>query len=93
MDEDGLSPEQRQLLGKIRARKIVVLARHRRQKSAANNQALLPRRADAQRSINTTAMKVPGFALLSFSLASPGMRSAAVCRTTGMAGAGAPWME
>ena len=58
MDEDDLTTEQRGLLGKIRARKAIVLARHRRQKSASNNQAVLPRRADAGRSINTATMRV-----------------------------------
>ena len=58
MDEDDLTDEQRARLKQIRARKAVVLARHRLKKGTANNQAVLPRRADASREINTRAMKV-----------------------------------
>ena len=58
MDEDDLTAEQRALLRQIRARKAVVLARHRLKKGTANNQAVLPRAADAGRTINTRMMKV-----------------------------------
>lgn len=58
MDEEDLTEEQRALLRAIRARKAVVLARHRLKKGTANNQAVLPRRADAGRTINTRTMKV-----------------------------------
>ncbi|BDA46889.1 Nucleolar GTP-binding protein 1 [Coccomyxa sp. Obi] len=57
MDEDDLSPEQRGLLKQIRARKAVVVAAHRRKKSAANNAPVKPRRADADRTSTTQQMK------------------------------------
>lgn len=57
MDEDDLTPEQRQLLKQIRARKTIVVAAHRRKKSAANNAPVKPRRLDADRSSTTKNMK------------------------------------
>lgn len=57
MDEDDLTPEQRELLGQIRARKQLVVAAHRRKKSAANNTPTLPRRVNAQRTSTTQHMK------------------------------------
>lgn len=58
MDEDDLTPEQRELLKKIRARKTIVVAAHRRKKSAANNAPIKPRRVDADRTSTTQHMKV-----------------------------------
>lgn len=58
MDEVDLTPEQRGLLKQIRARKAVVVAAHRRKKSAANNAPVKPRRADADRTSTTQQMKV-----------------------------------
>ncbi|KAK9918943.1 hypothetical protein WJX75_008237 [Coccomyxa subellipsoidea] len=57
MDEDDLTPEQRELLKKIRARKTIVVAAHRRKKSAANNAPIKPRRVDADRTSTTQHMK------------------------------------
>ncbi len=58
MDEDDLTTEQRGLLKQIRARKAVVVAAHRRKKSAANNAPVKPRRVDADRTSTTQQMKV-----------------------------------
>jgi hypothetical protein len=58
MEEDGLTPEEAELLSRVQARKKVILAEHRRKKSVGNNQSRLPRRADADRSSTVTNMKV-----------------------------------
>ena len=56
--DEGLTPEQRQTLKAIRERKGEVVAIHRSKKAVANNQAVLPRRADRERKSNTTNLKV-----------------------------------
>ena len=56
--DEGLTPEQRQTLKAIRERKGEVVAIHRSKKAVANNQAVLPRRADRERRSNTTNLKV-----------------------------------
>ena len=59
-EEDHLSPEERDALTAIRARKAKMVADHRRKKGAANAQAVLPRRAERERTANTATMKVSG---------------------------------
>ena len=54
---EGLTHEQRQTLKAIRERKGEVVAMHRSKKAVANNQAVLPRRADRERKSNTTNLK------------------------------------
>lgn len=56
-DEDALEPEERATLTAIRLQKKKVLIAHRSKKSAGNNQALLPRRADPARTSTTSNMK------------------------------------
>lgn len=65
MEEDHLTPEQLATLREIRARKGAIVKAHRMKKAVANNQAVLPRRADAQRTATTRNMKVRHFCLLS----------------------------
>ena len=47
----------------IRARKAKLVADHRRKKGAANAQAVLPRRAERERTANTATMKVGGVSM------------------------------
>ena len=61
MEEDHLTPEQLATLREIRARKGAIVKAHRMKKAVANNQAVLPRRADAQRTATTRNMKVRCF--------------------------------
>ena len=58
MDADELTPEERSTLSAIQQQKKKLAVVHRLKKGAANNQALLPRRADAQRLSTTTNLKV-----------------------------------
>ena len=58
MDIDDLTQEQRELLNRIQARRVVVVREHRLKKGAANNQAIVPRRNDPRRISNTQNMKV-----------------------------------
>ena len=58
INDDGLTPEQKQMLKAIRHRKKEVVADHRSRKAVANNQAILPRKADRDRKSTTTALKV-----------------------------------
>ena len=58
MDLDDLTPEEMELLGQIKDRKRVLVAAHRRRKSAANNHSVMPRGRDVERNINTDQMKV-----------------------------------
>lgn len=70
MDADELTPEERSTLSAIQQQKKKLAVAHRLKKGAANNQALLPRRADAQRLSTTTNLKVgrpPHWAHLAFS--------------------------
>ena len=60
MDIDDLTPEQRELLKRIQARRVVVVREHRLKKGAGNNQAIVPRRNDPRRISNTQNMKVGG---------------------------------
>ena len=57
MEEDHLTPEQLATLKEIRARKGVIVRAHRMKKAVANNQAVLPRRADAGRTATTRNLK------------------------------------
>ncbi|KAK9843474.1 hypothetical protein WJX81_004449 [Elliptochloris bilobata] len=57
MEEDHLTPEQLATLEEIRARKGAIVKAHRMKKAVANNQAVLPRRADAERTATTRNMK------------------------------------
>ncbi|KAK9851372.1 hypothetical protein WJX84_007347 [Apatococcus fuscideae] len=57
MDLDDLTPEEMELLGQIKNRKRVLVASHRRRKSAANNHSVMPRGRDVDRIINTDQMK------------------------------------
>lgn len=56
--DEGLTAEQQRTLKAIRHRKKQVVADHRSRKAVANNQAILPRKADRDRKSNTTNMKV-----------------------------------
>ena len=58
MDIDDLTQEQRELLKRIQARRVVVVREHRLKKGAGNNQAIVPRRNDPRRISNTQNMKV-----------------------------------
>lgn len=58
VDDDKLTPEQRQTLKKIRARRKVIVSEHRLKKGTANNQAVAPRRADTNRQSTVKNMKV-----------------------------------
>ena len=67
-EQDHLTPEERDALVAIRARKTKLVSEHRRKKSVANTQAVLPRRGERERTSNVTTMKVrcgrgrpPGF--------------------------------
>jgi len=64
MEEDHLTPEQLATLKEIRARKGVIVRAHRMKKAVANNQAVLPRRADAGRTATTRNLKARAPALL-----------------------------
>ena len=55
---EDLDDEERSTLSAIQLQKKKLAAAHRLKKGAANNQALLPRRADAQRLSTTTNLKV-----------------------------------
>lgn len=66
--EEGLTPEQRRTLKAIRERKGDIVADHRSKKAVANNQAVLPRRADRERKSNTANLKVRLFANVCSSL-------------------------
>lgn len=55
---DHLTPEERDALVAIRARKTKLVTEHRRKKSVANTQAVLPRRGERERTSNVTTMKV-----------------------------------
>lgn len=57
-EEDHLTPEERDALVAIRARKTKLVTEHRRKKSVANTQAVLPRRGERERTSNVTTMKV-----------------------------------
>lgn len=57
-EEDALLPEERTTLTAIRLQKKKVKIAHRLKKGAANNQSVLPRRADAARTSTTSNMKV-----------------------------------
>ena len=46
------------MLRRIRVRKVQIRALHQRQKAVAGNQAVLPRGADAQRTLTTSRMRV-----------------------------------
>ena len=58
MEEDHLTPEQLATLREIRSRKGAIVKAHRMKKAVANNQAVLPWRADAQRTATMRNMKV-----------------------------------
>lgn len=55
---DHLTPEERDALVAIRHRKVKLVTEHRRKKSIANVQAVLPRRGERERTSNVTKMKV-----------------------------------
>mmetsp|Transcript_20120 Transcript_20120/g.43823 ORF Transcript_20120/g.43823 Transcript_20120/m.43823 type:complete len:675 (+) Transcript_20120:351-2375(+) len=56
-DEDDLTEEQAADLAAIRQRKTVLVAAHRLKKNSANNQAVLPNRARAERQLTTDKMQ------------------------------------
>ncbi len=58
IDEEELTPEERATLTAIRDKKKRLVNVHRLKKGAANNQAVLPRRADAKRTSTTGSLKV-----------------------------------
>jgi len=59
MEEDvELTEAEAADLAAIRARKKQIVANHRLKKGAANNQAILPQRARAERRLTTENMKV-----------------------------------
>ena len=58
VDDDSLTPEQRALLKKIRARRTVIVSEHRLKKSTGGNKAVAPRRADTSRQSTVRNMKV-----------------------------------
>lgn len=58
MEADALTPMEQALLGQIKARKARLVSDHRRKKSAANNQAVVPRRMDKDRTSTTTHLRV-----------------------------------
>ena len=94
MDIDDLTPEQRELLKQIQARRVVVVREHRLKKGAGNNQAIVPRRNDPRRISNTQNMKVREASDLMCSAESPEMSVAfsyvSQCQT---ASRGCPWGE
>lgn len=55
--EPELDEDERALLGEVRTRRNKLVAEHRRKKSAANNNPVVPRKADAERKLNTSNMK------------------------------------
>ena len=55
---EELTPEEQAELQAIRDRKIKIVAQHRRKKSAANNHAMLPQKADRDRKSTTQNMRV-----------------------------------
>jgi hypothetical protein len=57
-DEEDLTEEQLEDLAAIRKRKKQIVINHRIKKGSANNQAVLPRRAQAERTLTTEGMKV-----------------------------------
>lgn len=57
-DMDDLTPEERETLTAIQKQKKKLALAHRLKKGAANNQALLPRRADPDRQSTTGNLKV-----------------------------------
>jgi hypothetical protein len=57
MEEDHLTPGQLATLAEIRSRRGALVKVHRMKKAVANNQAVLPRRADAGRTATTRNMK------------------------------------
>lgn len=59
---EELTPEEQAELQAIRDRKVKIVAEHRRKKSAANNHAVLPHKADKERTSTTQNMKVSMFA-------------------------------
>lgn len=56
-DEEDLTEEQLEDLAAIRKRKKQIVINHRIKKGSANNQAVLPRRAQAERTLTTEGMK------------------------------------
>lgn len=60
-DEEDLTEEQLADLAKIEKRKKVIVTEHRMKKTSANNQAMLPRRKEAEGKLTAENMKVrPG---------------------------------
>jgi hypothetical protein len=57
MEEDHLTPGQLATLAEIRSRRGALVKVHRMKKAVANNQAVLPRRADAGRTATTRNLK------------------------------------
>ncbi|KAK9805965.1 hypothetical protein WJX73_009265 [Symbiochloris irregularis] len=57
MQVDALSPQEALMLQRIRTRKVKIRALHQRQKAVAGNQAVLPRGADAERTLTTSRMR------------------------------------
>ncbi len=57
LDMEELTPEERATLDAIRAKKQRLVAAHRLKKGTANNQAVLPRRADAARTSTADNMQ------------------------------------
>jgi nucleolar GTP-binding protein len=55
--EAPLDDDERALLGRVRTRRNQLVAEHRRKKAAGNNNSVIPRKADAERKLNTTNMK------------------------------------
>ena len=55
-DEEALTAEEEVLLARVRARKATLIASHRRAKAAQDNAPVLPRRANAERRLNTDSM-------------------------------------
>lgn len=55
---DMLTPEEAQLLLRIRVRKVQLRAAHARRKHVANNHATMPHGADTQRTLTTANMRV-----------------------------------
>ena len=58
METGDLTAEERATLAAIQSRKKAVVLAHRQKKGAANNQAVLPRRADSARTSTAVNMKV-----------------------------------
>lgn len=57
-EEGELTPEEKAQLKAIRARKKIIVARHRALKSTAGKRPLLPRRADQSRTSTTSHLRV-----------------------------------